>query len=90
MSKDKATERADVKKSDDVVVPEEVQRISEMDRLALELVKAKEQEARAKHEASVMVAQNLLFQIYRKYNLLDTDGIKEDGTITHNAVPPQK
>ncbi len=71
------------------VSPNETTHIDELDRLLLEVAKSKKQTALA--EAKLALANNenaelnykyLVLQIYMKYGLSPTDGIKEeDGSI---------
>lgn len=60
---------------------ENTEKLNDMDRMALELVKSREQTARAQFEAAVINTRHAILQIYMKYGLTEADAIKEDGTI---------
>ncbi len=83
------------------VVPMPVQspRLSDVDRMALELARQRRQTALA--EAKTALAQNenaelaykyVVLQLYMKYGLTDADAISETGEIVKNGalVPPQQ
>lgn len=67
---------------------ETLTKLSDLDRLALELAKAKKETATA--EARAALANNekadlaykyVILQLYMKYGLTEVDGISEDGTL---------
>jgi len=71
-------------------------RLSDVDRLALELAKQRRQTALA--EAKTALAQNenaelsykyVVLQIYMKYGLSDADAISENGDIVKGGALPQ-
>ena len=83
-----------------VPVPVQQPRLSDVDRLALELAKQRRQTALA--EAKTALAQNenaelaykyVVLQIYMKYGLSDADAISESGEIVKNGAlqqPPKQ
>lgn len=62
------------------------EKLSDMDRMALELVKSREQTARAQFEAAAINTRHAVLQIYMKYGLTEADAIKEDGTIVRGGA----
>lgn len=66
-----------------VAAPE---KLGDMDRMALELARSKEQTARAQYEASILATRHLVLQIYLKLGLTDQDVINEDGTIVRGGA----
>lgn len=81
------------------VVPLQVaptQKLSDVDRMALELARQRRQTALA--EAKTALAQNenaelaykyVVLQLYMKYGLTDADAISEAGEIVKNGALPQ-
>lgn len=74
-----------------------VEKMAEVDRMALELAKSKRQTALA--EAKTALAQNdnaelqykyVVLQLYMKYGLTDADAITETGEIHRGAAAVQK
>lgn len=70
------------------------EKISDLDKAALDLVKQQRQTALT--EAKLALANNdkaelsfkyLVLQLYRKYNLSDTDAFDEQGNIIRNGNP---
>ena len=62
------------------------EKIDDMDRLGLDLVRSKEAAARAAHEAAAVTSRYVILQLYMKYGLNEKDAIKEDGTIVKNGA----
>jgi hypothetical protein len=62
------------------------EKLGELDRMALELAKSKEQTARSQYEASILATRHLVLQIYLKLGLTDQDVINEDGTIVRGGA----
>lgn len=74
-----------------------MQKLEENDRLTLEIAKlnrkvalAEAQTALAKNEASELSFKYTVLQIYRKYNLNDTDIIDENGNIVQKDGEPNE
>ena len=74
-------------------VPGAPEKLSDLDRVALELAKQRLKTALA--EAKTALAQNenaelaykyIILQLYRKYGLSDADALSEDGTIVKNGA----
>ena len=73
-----------------------IEAISEVERLSLELTKMNRKLAStnaelalAKSELAELGFRYQILQIYRKYGLLDTDGLNEQGQIVRNYVAAQ-
>ncbi len=81
MSKDKKTE---VSQSTEVKPAEA--KLSDMDRMSLELAKAREQAARSQYETAALASRHIVLQIYMKYGLTEADAIKDDGTIVKDGA----
>lgn len=71
----------------------EVEKISEVDFLNLELAKSKKQlavagakTAMAEGEAAELAYKNIVLQLFMKYKLTSSDSISEDGTINRGAL----
>ncbi len=69
-----------------VETPAAEEKLSDMDRMALELVKSKEAGARAAYEATALATRNVVLQLFMKYKLNETDVIKDDGTIVKGGA----
>lgn len=68
----------------EVAAPQE--KLGDMDRMALELAKSKEQTARSQYEAAILATRHLVLQIYLKLGLPSDAVINEDGTIARGEA----
>jgi hypothetical protein len=93
MSEDVKTPTLPATPSEPVII----EKISDADRSALDLAKAKKQVALA--EAKAALAQNenaelaykyVVLQIYMRYGLTEADAIHEDGTVIRGGALPPK
>lgn len=72
-------------------------KLSETDRLALELAKARKQTALAEAKTALATNENadlsykyVVLQLYMKYGLTEADAITEGGDIIRGGALPQK
>jgi len=96
MSKEKVKEVKEAAPQD-LAAPSSSQRLSDVDRMALELAKAKRQTALA--EAKTALANNenaelsykyVVLQLYMKYGLTERDAISEAGEILKDGAVTQQ
>lgn len=69
-----------------------VEKLSETDRLALELAKSRKQttqasaeKALAQHETAELAYKYVVLQLFVKYGLNEKDAVNEDGTIVRGG-----
>src|SRR5277367_368647 len=69
------------------------EKMSEMDRMALELAKSRKQTAQATANTSAAQLETadiaykyVILQLYRKYNLSEQDAISEDGSLLRGGA----
>lgn len=72
-------------------LPKPIEKISEQDRLALDLAKERKltaeaqlQTAQAKMQTADLAFRYVVLQLYHKYGLVITDQLSEDGSITYH------
>jgi hypothetical protein len=92
-TKDKAVSVTEVATPEPVLVGEPATRLSDVDKLALELAKSRRETALA--TAKTALAQNenaelsykyVVLQLYMKYGLTDKDAISESGDILRGGA----
>ena len=90
----KMTNESDLKQFINEQTPNANEKLSDLDKMALDLVKQQRQTtlaeaklALANNEKSELAFKYLVLQLYRKYNLSDTDAFDEQGNIIRNGNP---